>query len=134
MPVALTYRFKFLDVKRIFMKITTENIKSYSGLDVFNKGLRYYKQDKVRLMDVELLNFEATVNGSDEYIVNVELVGEKIYGSCTCPYWTTCKHIVAALLTAKDYYDNNLDELLYQCKAFLFHPFQFFHHYKQLFY
>jgi non-specific serine/threonine protein kinase len=96
------------------MKITTDNIKSYAGQDVFNKGLRYYKQNKVRLMDVELLNFEATVNGSDDYIVNVELVGDKIYGSCTCPYWTTCKHIVAALLTAKDFYNKNLDNLIYQ--------------------
>lgn len=96
------------------MKITHEQLISYAGRDIYNRGLRYYKQNKVRLKDVELMRFEALVNGTDEYIVYAEQVGDRIYGSCTCPYWTTCKHIVAALLAAKDFYEKNLDKLLYE--------------------
>ncbi|NIA30238.1 MAG: DEAD/DEAH box helicase family protein [Actinobacteria bacterium] len=96
------------------MEIQTDNIKNYAGSVIYGRGLRYYKQGRVRLDEIELERFTAIVSGTYDYTVRAERVGEKIYTSCTCPYWTTCKHVVAALLTAKDYYDENGRDLKYK--------------------
>ncbi|MBN1481914.1 serine/threonine protein kinase [candidate division KSB1 bacterium] len=95
------------------MKLTIERIRRESGSDIFRRGEKYYKNKRVTLINIELDKIEAEVEGTTmSYHVNIQEIGENLYSSCTCPYWTTCKHVVATLLEAKDWYEENADDLL----------------------
>jgi len=96
------------------MKITQEQIVNEAGPEIFSRGKKYYQQNRVTLAELELDRFDAQVQGAVMYHVQVQKIGENFYSSCTCPYWTTCKHVVAAMLQAKDYYDQHEYELLHE--------------------
>ncbi len=93
------------------MKLSTDRIKQEAGSDIFRRGERYYHKKRVKLIRIELDKIEAEVEGKIHYQVTVQEIGENLYSSCTCPYWTTCKHVVAALLEAKDWYEEHNGEL-----------------------
>ncbi len=93
------------------MKLTKERIRHEAGSDIYRRGERYYKKKLVKLISIELDRLEAEVEGTIPYRVSVQEIGENLYSSCTCPYWTTCKHVVAALLEARDWYEDNAAEL-----------------------
>ena len=94
------------------MKITIERIKKQVTAEIFRRGEKYFLQRRAKLITVELDHFEAEVQGAVPYQVSVQEIGESLFSSCSCPYWTTCKHIVAAMLEAKQWYDENRAELL----------------------
>lgn len=94
------------------MKLTRERIRREAGSDIFRRGEKYYKNKRVTLINIEVDKIEAEVAGTTPYRVTVQEIGENLYSSCTCPYWTTCKHVVATLLEAQEWYDENADELL----------------------
>ena len=96
------------------MKIELREIKKIVNLEIYRRGLRYFKQGRVTLNKIDLTQFEATVQGSFAYQVSVQLTHEHFLTSCTCPYWATCKHVIAALLAAKEWYDENRETLVYQ--------------------
>jgi non-specific serine/threonine protein kinase len=89
------------------MNIDVEKIIKYAGRGMYKRGLQYFKEGRVTLDDVQKEQFHATVNGSHPYSVFVQKQDDKIIATCTCPYWTTCKHVVAAMLKAKAYYEKN---------------------------
>lgn len=68
---------------------------------ILKRGLSYYKNGNV--IDVQELfenHFEASVEGSDNYIVQVEIEDQHLADySCDCPYdmGPICKHVVATL-------------------------------------
>lgn len=93
------------------MKLSKERIKQEAGSDIFRRGERYYFKKRVKLIRIELDKIEAEVEGKIPYQVTVQEIGENLYSSCTCPYWTTCKHVVATLLEAKDWYEEHNGEL-----------------------
>ncbi|MBN1997379.1 SNF2 helicase associated domain-containing protein [candidate division KSB1 bacterium] len=96
------------------MQIEIEKIIQIAGHDIYRRGLQYYKTGRVNLVSIELDKFKAMVKGSFEYDVNVQKLGERLYASCSCPYWTTCKHVVAALLEAREWYEHHEQDLLKQ--------------------
>ncbi len=96
------------------MQIKVDHIIQIAGRDVYRKGLHYYKSGRANLVKIELDKFEAVVKGSFEYNVYVQKIGERLYASCSCPYWTTCKHVVASLLEAKEWYEHHEQELIKQ--------------------
>jgi len=89
------------------MKLTAERIRNEAGGDIFRRGEKYYKEKRAKLISIDLDRFDAQVSGSMPYRVSVQEIGQTLYSSCSCPYWTTCKHVVAALLEAKEWYDEN---------------------------
>lgn len=93
------------------MKLTKERIRREAGRDIYRRGEKYYINKSVTLINIELDKFEAKVEGTVPYRVSVQEIGENLYSSCTCPYWTTCKHVVAALLEARDWYEENAADL-----------------------
>ncbi len=93
------------------MRLTLERIRKEAGGDILRRGEKYYQQKRVKLVSIDLDRFDAEVSGAMPYRVSVQEIGENLYSSCTCPYWTTCKHVVAALLEAKDWYDENASDL-----------------------
>ena len=95
------------------MKLTKERIRREAGSDIYRRGEKYYNAGKVKLISIELDKIEAEVAGTMPYRVSIQEIGTSLYSSCTCPYWTTCKHVVAVLLEAKKWYDENADDLLH---------------------
>ncbi|MBN1559125.1 SNF2 helicase associated domain-containing protein [candidate division KSB1 bacterium] len=93
------------------MKLTKERIRHLSGSDIYRRGEKCFHDQKVKLITIEPDKFEAEVQGAAPYRVSVQEIGDSLYSSCTCPYWATCKHVVAALLQAKQWYDENVDDL-----------------------
>ncbi|MDG7037884.1 MAG: SWIM zinc finger family protein [Nitrososphaerota archaeon] len=81
------------------MNPTAERIRELCTEESFKRGVEYYKEGRVH--DIRLSGERATslVHGTRTYRVEVRL-GEKIEGTCTCPYDFEgyCKHIVATLL------------------------------------
>ncbi len=94
------------------MNITLENIKAYANDSVYKKGVRLYKQSKVELLETGLVQFKATVENDETHNVQVEQENGKFYSSCTCPSWGTCEHVIAALLEAKTWYNENQENLI----------------------
>ena len=92
---------------------TFDYIKEYVGLDSYNKGLNYTKENvrpwetfknKIDNSDVYVFNVDSS-NSLREYSVTVEVKNNKInYAHCNCPRYyeyDTCKHLAAVLLLYK---------------------------------
>ena len=93
------------------MKINLQDIRKLVPGYLYDRGRSYYHQGRVQLVEIEPHYFKATVLGTHEYLVEVKMGKDGwFYGECSCPYWSNCKHIVAGLLAAKDYYDNSAHE------------------------
>lgn len=86
------------------MDLSRKRILQEAGKEIFERGNRIYKQDRVKLKDINLDKFEAQVDTRASYHVTVQQIGETLYSNCTCPYWATCKHVVAAMLKANEWY------------------------------
>ena len=88
------------------MNITTKDIRSLVTSTIYSRGLGYYRAGHVHLVTIEDDYFFAEVSGTYDYEVRVNSKGHVYHVECNCPYWDNCKHIVAAMLEAKDYYDS----------------------------
>lgn len=91
------------------MKISKRDIQDLVSSTIYTRGSNYYNNDRVRMLEIEENYFRALVQGTYEYEVEVRYEDGDYDMSCNCPYWDICKHIVAAMLEAKDFYDHNPD-------------------------
>lgn len=88
---------------------------------IYRRGLEYYKNNKVSdlLYDINYLVWTATVHGSEDYFVEInmeELQKNSIDTYCDCPAFDTygsCKHIVAVLLSVQARESKNGDAPLH---------------------
>lgn len=75
------------------------NFQNYISSTIVKRGKNYFKNGHVlELTQLTNTDWEATVEGTDEYIVRVKLSSEEeiVSSSCDCPYdGTYCKHEVA---------------------------------------
>lgn len=81
--------------------ISLDMLESAVGEAVFDRGVRYAREDRVYLQSLQATTARALVEGTYLYDVQVELVGRGIAASCTCPFaedGTWCKHIVATVV------------------------------------
>ncbi|QLH83753.1 SWIM zinc finger family protein [Halosimplex pelagicum] len=83
---------------------TQEEIRSLCTDQSFERGRDYYRQGRVRELDIDDDEITATVRGSDYYDVAIEIGTGSIRTRCSCPYDYAgdCKHIVAVLLAVDD--------------------------------
>ncbi|RPI00725.1 MAG: hypothetical protein EHM72_08380, partial [Calditrichaeota bacterium] len=93
------------------MKLSLERIRNQVTGEIFERGERLFRDNKVKLYHIDIEKFEAEIEAAHTYTVTVQEIGENLYSRCSCPYWTTCKHVVAALLEAKEWYDENGGEM-----------------------
>jgi superfamily II DNA or RNA helicase len=97
-----------INMSKSALIISNDYIKRWCGsTTIYQRGLSYFK--KGRVIDVEYdpneVSWSATVIGSEDYQVEINLLQGKIDASCDCPAYTNfgpCKHIVAALLEIVD--------------------------------
>ncbi|MDI6601214.1 MAG: SNF2 helicase associated domain-containing protein [Thermoanaerobacteraceae bacterium] len=88
---------------------------------IYLRGMAYYNEGRVKEVyvdeDEDGYSIDAVVEGTEDYGVQIEIVGEDIVCTCDCPayfeYGGICKHIVATLLYIKhnpQIFDGNYDE------------------------
>lgn len=83
------------------MALSLDNFEQQIDETILERGLNYFRRGCVTDMeDLGGGDYEATVEGSDTYIVYLHIEGNKVTEyECDCPYdWgPVCKHTVAAL-------------------------------------
>ena len=90
----------------VFDQLTEKDIRNACGSTYYARGAQYYREGRVLDVDWdETLEFvSASVKGSGRHVYDVEISvaqdgnGIDIDGTCSCPVYSNCKHVVAALL------------------------------------
>ncbi len=80
-------------------------LSGYFSARIRSRGADYYSRGSVHLDEVSDTAVEATVWGSSEYYVILELQKNTLFGSCDCPYsvdYGACRHLWATLLAADE--------------------------------
>jgi hypothetical protein len=89
--------------------LNKETLKRLAGDLVFQRGLHYYKQNRIK--EFSITNGEivrAKVKGSNLYSSNFNLKeGNIVNYDCNCPAGGFCKHLVAAALKLLDRFDSS---------------------------
>src|ERR1700742_794226 len=80
----------------------TKKFASEFETGVRSRGHSYYVSGYVRIKQGDFEEVVATVRGSENYRVDLDIDGKKLLVSCTCPYAYEdfCKHIWATMLAA----------------------------------
>ncbi|MEK6887772.1 MAG: DUF6880 family protein [Candidatus Aenigmatarchaeota archaeon] len=81
--------------------ITEKDIIESCGSKAFERGLDYYRQNRVKNLTIFGNTIKSTVMGGNKYIVEIKINKGGIDGRCTCPVGDSCKHVAAALLFLK---------------------------------
>ncbi|MBI2270268.1 MAG: SWIM zinc finger family protein [Bacteroidetes bacterium] len=83
------------------MKIPLRQFEQYIDETILQRGLSYFKKGYVNTPEeITSGKFEAIVQGTEDYTVEVQIKNETITDySCTCPYdlGPVCKHVVAVI-------------------------------------
>ena len=104
------------DLLTFFRSLPADKIRDCCSSAVYSRGEDYFQSDTVSQLvyNREKTVLKATVSGDDDYTVTIKMDNGSISGSCTCPYYDVCKHIVATLLSAAakdaDFEIERLDE------------------------
>jgi len=99
-------------------KLSDVNLRKLFPSHVYRRGLEYYQKNKVNdlLYDINNNVWTATVNGSEDYFVeiNMDEIDKGVVNTyCDCPaFYTfgTCKHIAATLIGITDKESKGLNE------------------------
>ncbi|MBN1559853.1 SNF2 helicase associated domain-containing protein [candidate division KSB1 bacterium] len=86
--------------------ISLHEIRSYFSSAIFNRGAAYYRNRRVKIIEFDESHLIAHVRGSRLYTVTVVFADHDWAMDCDCPCWYGCKHMVAALLQARDYIED----------------------------
>ncbi|WP_302082654.1 SWIM zinc finger family protein [Salinibaculum rarum] len=83
---------------------TWKEIRSLCTEQSFERGVKYWENGRVQELDVDGERIEATVRGSNDYDISIDVTNDAIRTHCSCPYDYAgdCKHIVAVLLAVDD--------------------------------
>ena len=92
------------DLFTFFRSLPADDIRDCCTPSIYRRGQDYFESDAVSgiTYDREKTMLKAIVSGDDDYTVKIMLHDGKISGSCTCPYYDVCKHLVATILYASD--------------------------------
>ena len=84
--------------------LTRSEIRSLCTEQSFERGVKYYEQGRIQELEVDGGDITASVRGSHDYDVSVDIDENAIRTACNCPYDYAGdgKHIVAVLLTVED--------------------------------
>ncbi|MEA4901038.1 hypothetical protein [Desulfitobacterium sp.] len=90
------------------------NFENFMDKKILARGLDYYENECVSSIEERNANeYEAEVEGTDLYIVKVELddQGNIIHTECDCPYdlCEYCKHQVAVFMVLRDMLNKSVD-------------------------
>ncbi len=95
---------RYLKVKNMLpeVEISLFEVRSYFSGTIFNRGVAYYRDGRAKIIELTESGLVAQVRGSTLYTVMVAFADDGWEMECDCPYSYGCKHMVAALLEARD--------------------------------
>ena len=82
--------------------LTVELVQSLAGAKSFARGMAYFQEGAVGLLEEDGKSVTATVQGTYRYRVSLAVDEEELEYDCTCPVGTDglfCKHAVAVALS-----------------------------------
>jgi uncharacterized Zn finger protein len=83
-----------------FATLTWDDVDAWAGSTIVARGKTYQRSNRVqKLARTTSGGLVAWVYGTSRYATQVDIKKKQLTSSCTCPYWSTCKHAVAVLLT-----------------------------------
>ncbi len=90
-----------------FSMFTKSEIKERFPVSFYQRGLTYYQDGRVSELtyDEDDQSYRASVSGSSDYGVLIELLGDNWFGSCECQAFETygtCKHLAAVLIAISE--------------------------------
>ncbi len=87
----------------IIDKLAMDDIEAMAESRIYGRGLDYYKDNYVEIVEHTDDKIVAKVEGSyqSSYRVQIVIDEKDLLGSCTCPYDDVCKHIIATVIQAK---------------------------------
>jgi uncharacterized Zn finger protein len=88
-------------------------LREFVGDKVFARGVRYYEDGQVEIVSVDNARVVARVIGSEVYRSQLDGLGKKFSGECSCRAfadWGFCKHLVATALAANDLQPGELEK------------------------
>jgi len=92
------------------MEIRIDRVRHFANPKAFRRGTQHYQQNRVVLKTIEDDSFEANViaDGCSYHVIGKKK-DQRILAGCSCgySYWGSCEHVVATLLTAHDYYEQD---------------------------
>jgi len=94
-----------LRLKEIVSSLSYEDIEPMAEERIYKRGFGYFKQGYVKDIVWSESSMNATVEGSEGAMYEVDIFLDEegdLLGQCDCPYYDTCKHIVAVLLQARE--------------------------------
>ncbi|ELY95157.1 hypothetical protein C483_02296 [Natrialba hulunbeirensis JCM 10989] len=83
---------------------TRSEIRSLCTEQSFERGVKYYEQGRIQALEIDAGEITASVRGSHDYEVSIDIDDNTIRTVCSCPYDYAgdCKHIVAVLLAVEE--------------------------------
>ena len=83
------------------VKYLLDNLQTKFSSNVFNKGLDYFRKNKVGDITFSENKISAIVHGTDDYFTEVTFEDGKLRFICSCPVEGVCKHVVALLIASQ---------------------------------
>ena len=84
------------------LDITIADIRSYFSNLIYIRGLSYFREGRVQILEFTEDFLMAHVEGSSLYTVTIDFDDDYFEMDCDCPYWDDCKHMAATLLKARE--------------------------------
>ncbi|MFT8311723.1 MAG: DEAD/DEAH box helicase [Sporolactobacillus sp.] len=90
------------------IQLTEKIIKDYFSPTIYQRGYNYYLEGRVESLyyDSNTDSWEAEIEGTEQYVVDVCFEGRSLIYDCDCPaaeqFSTPCKHVAAVLLEIKE--------------------------------
>ena len=82
-----------------FAHLTWDDLEEWAGSKIVGRGRSYSQRGAVRDLgrtaDGAIV---AWVHGERRYATKVTMESGRLLSTCTCPYWTDCKHAIAIVL------------------------------------
>jgi hypothetical protein len=93
-------------------KLNMDDIEAMAEHRIYHRGLEYYKDACVKIVEQTDESIIAKVEGSyrNSYRVEIDMDVKEIRGSCTCPYGAVCKHMIATIIQAKMLPETSIEE------------------------
>ena len=87
-----------------FRSLPADDVRDCCSPSDYNHGKDYFEAKAVSqlVFNNEKPRLKAIVSGNNDYSVTITLDNGRITGSCTCPDYDVCKHVVATMLYASD--------------------------------
>jgi len=89
------------DLKTNLEHITEDDVEDCCDYKTFQRGLDYFNDGLVELLNYNAAvdTIMATVVGNNEYSVEIFIHDDAVHGTCSCPVYGVCKHMIAVLLS-----------------------------------